>query len=244
MSASHKHHGAARPGSPGQSAPDNSAPDGRPASEPAGQVPPVEAAAEPTELEKLRQEVAELREKNLRLIAESRNAHQRTQREKAEAIKFAEADFARDLLVVLDDLVRTQQSAEGKDLVQPASAPEPPPAASELSAEPRLRALLDGVRIVHEHFLKVLKAHAISPIEALGRKFDPHEHEALFQLATDQYAAGTVAQELARGYKMHDRVLRPTRVAVSKGPAEPSPAAAPTPGEVPESASLDEVSEE
>ena len=151
-----------------------------------------------SELDVLRREVEELRDKNLRVLAESRNLQQRAQRDKAEALKFAEADFSRELLVVLDDLERTQESAGAVTDVQ---------------------AVTDGVRIVYEHFLKVLKGRGIEPIEALGTPFDPAVHEAIMQQPSDEHAAGTVMQEVARGYKMHDRVLRPTRVVVSSGPA-------------------------
>ena len=155
--------------------------------------------SEPSELEALQQEVAELREQKLRLLAEQRNQQQRAERDKAEALKHAEADFARDLLVILDDLERTRESARNSDDVE---------------------TFADGVRIVYEHFLEVLAARRIKPIEALGQPFDPGQHEALLQQPSDDYAAGTVIQELARGYKMHERVLRATRVIVSTGPAE------------------------
>jgi molecular chaperone GrpE len=146
----------------------------------------------------LRREVAELREKNLRTLAESRNLQQRFVREKEQALKYAEADLARELLVVLDDFERTLESA--------AQAPD-------------AAAVADGVRIVYEHFVKVLRNRDIEPIEALGKPFDPDLHEALLQQPSAEQPAGTVMQELARGYKMHDRVLRPTRVVVSTGPA-------------------------
>jgi len=152
-------------------------------------------AAEET-LESLRRELEELRERNLRLLAESRNLQQRAQRDKAQALKYAEADFARSLLLVLDDLERTLESIQaGADV----------PAISE------------GVRIVYEHFLKILKDRHIEPIEAAGRVFDPELHEALYQQPSEEHAAGIVLREAARGYKMHDRVIRTAKVVVSSG---------------------------
>ena len=155
---------------------------------------------EQSELDILRREVEELRDKNLRVLAESRNLQQRVERDKAEARKYAEADFSRELLVVLDDLERTQESA---------------------GAATDIQTVTDGVRIVYEHFLKVLKGRGIERIEALGTPFDPAVHEAIMQQPSDEHAAGVVMQEVARGYKMHDRVLRPSRVIVSSGPAQP-----------------------
>jgi molecular chaperone GrpE len=155
---------------------------------------PENRAEAPLTVEEAQREIELLRDKNLRLMADMRNAQQRSQREREEAIRYAEADFARDLLVVLDDLDRAIQSASGGD-----------PALSE------------GVRIVQEQFQKVLRNHGITPIEAEGREFDPQWHEALMQQPHASRPAGTVSQELARGYRMHERVLRPSRVIVSTG---------------------------
>jgi len=149
------------------------------------------------ELAALRREVAELRDRNLRLLAELQNQQKRAQREKLEALRFAEADFARELLVVLDDLCRTQEAARTATDVQ---------------------SVADGVRIILEHFLKVLEQRQIRPIEAVGKPFNPAFHEALLQQPSTDHSAGTVIQEVARGYLMHERVLRPARVIVSSGP--------------------------
>jgi molecular chaperone GrpE len=165
---------------------------------------PAEGAAAPptpgtdaAELEALRREVEQLRERNLRLLADMRNLQQRAERERADSQQYAEAQLVRELLVVLDDLERARQCA---------------------AAAENLETVAEGVRIVHEHFLKVLRSRRIEPIQALGQPFDPHYHEALLHQPSDTYPAGTVSQELARGYTMHQRVLRPARVVVSSGP--------------------------
>ena len=169
---------------------------------PEAQAPPPTEAEKPPELAAAEQEIERLRDENLRLVAELRNLRQRTQREKAEALKYAEADFARELLVLLDDLERAQAAAPAAENVQ---------------------ALAEGVRIVHEHFLKVLRDRGIQPIEALGRPFDPELHQALSQQPSAECPAGTVMQELARGYRMHGRVIRPAKVVVSSGPPATAP---------------------
>ncbi len=143
-------------------------------------------------------EVARLRDENLRVIAEARNQQVRALREKQDALRYAEADFARELLVVLDDLERVQDSARTAGDV---------------------KAVAEGVRITYEHFLKVLRERRIEPLSALGERFDPTYHEALLKQPSDTYPEGTVAQEVARGWKMHDRVLRAARVIVSAGGA-------------------------
>lgn len=160
-------------------------------------VSPEAPTIEADELAALRREVDELRDRNLRLMAELQNLHKRAQREKHEALRFAEAELARELLVVVDDLERTMESAR---------------TATDAAT------VAEGVRIIYEHFLKVLKSCNIEPIQAVGRPFDPTFHEALLQQPSDEHPAGTVIQELARGYRMHERVLRPSRVVVSSGP--------------------------
>ena len=81
-------------------------------------------------------------------------------------------------------------------------------------------AVAEGVRIVYDHFLKVLRGRQIEPIKALGEPFDPDMHEAMMQQPSEEYDAQTVMQELSRGYRMRDRVIRPTKVIVSSGPSE------------------------
>lgn len=166
------------------------------------ETPAVVAAPPPEdELTAARREVAELRDKNLRLLAEAQNQQKRAEREKQELRRYAEFELARELLVLIDDLERTADAAR---------------------AVPNSQAVADGVRIVSEHFQKILRDHGIAPIEAVGRPFDPSFHEALLKQPSDEHPAGVVLQELARGYTMHERVLRPSRVAVSGGPMQPA----------------------
>lgn len=160
------------------------------------------AAAAPPE-DVIRREVAELRDKNLRLMAELQNQQKRIDRERQELRRYAEADLARELLAVLDDLQRAYQAADANEHTQ---------------------AMAEGVRLVGERFSKVLRDHNIVPIEAVGHPFDPTFHEAVLQQPSHELPAGTVLEEVAQGYLMHDRVLRPSRVIISSGPpaaAEP-----------------------
>ena len=155
---------------------------------------PEEAAAPLT----LEEQIEQLRDDKRRLQAELQNVVKRTQRDKQDALKFAEADFARDLLLVLDDLERTRESVESAEDVQ---------------------AVSEGLRIVYDHFMKVLRGRGIETIDAAGTPFDPDRHEAMMQQPSDEHPAGTVLQEYQRGYRMHGRVLRPAKVVVSGGGA-------------------------
>ena len=145
----------------------------------------------------LEQQIETLRDENLRLTAELRNVAQRALREKQEALKYAEADFAKELLIVLDDLERMLESVKTAEDVQPVA---------------------EGVRIVYDHFLKVLRGRGIEAIEAKEKPFDPHLHEAMMQQPSAEHPSGIVLQEFLRGYQMHGRVIRPTKVVVSSSP--------------------------
>jgi molecular chaperone GrpE len=168
----------------------DTAPESAPATGSAVTTPEEELAA-------LRREVDVLRDENLRLLAEVQNAGKRAEREKQESLRYAEASFAKDLLPIIDDLERTLE-------------------ASRANAD--VKTIAEGVRMLHEHFLKALRARQIEPIEAAGQPFDPQFHEALLEQPSDEHARGTVMQEVARGYKMYERVLRPARTIVSSGP--------------------------
>jgi molecular chaperone GrpE len=152
--------------------------------------------ADPTQrIAELEQEIAALKDRNLRAVAEMQNLQRRAQREKEEALRFAESEFAKQLLTVLDGLERAQEAA--KDATDP-------------------RPVADGVRIVYEQFLKILKDHKIEPIDAVGQAFDPDLHEALMHRSSADVSPGEVIEQFARGYRMHGRVLRPAKVVVAR----------------------------
>lgn len=149
--------------------------------------------------EALRAELDELREKYLRVLAEVRNVQQRALRDKQESLRYAEGDFARELLPIIDDLERTIESGR---------------------QHPDSKSLTEAVRIIYDHLMKVLRNRHIEPIPALGQPFDSHVHQAVAQQPSNEHAAGTVIGEVARGYRMRERVLRPGQVIVSSGPSE------------------------
>jgi len=139
-------------------------------------------------------------DKFLRAKADYQNLQKRAAEEQRNAIRYANGDFARSLVQVLDDFERTIEAAE--------EAPE-------------ADSIMSGVKLVHEKLLKLLGDHHVEPIEALGQPFDPHLHEALMQEPCATLPPDSVIREIERGYKLYDRVLRPARVVISKAP-EPS----------------------
>ncbi len=136
----------------------------------------------------------------LRARAELENFRKRMQRDSDQQLKYANMSLVRDLVEVVDNLNRAIEAARDEN----ASAP----------------ALREGVEMVTEQLSGVLAKHGCRPIESLGTEFDPNFHEAIAQTPSEQHAAGHVAQEVAVGYVLHDRVVRPSNVIVSTGPAD------------------------
>ena len=152
------------------------------------------AATAESPINQLRRERDEYKDKYLRAQAETINTSRRLQQQHTTALKLAAMDLARELLPIVDNLDRTLASLD------------------HLSADDPVT---KGVRLIADDFGKILKNHGIVPIEAVGTQFDPAMHEALMHDPDTTAPPGTVTRELERGYMMHDRVLRPARVAVS-----------------------------
>jgi molecular chaperone GrpE len=145
--------------------------------------------------------VADLRDRLLRAIAEQENIRRRATRDRDEAVRFAAADVARDLLPTLDNLRSALESVQ----------PDSPTPADQL-----LRNLLAGVEATERALLGALAGHGIERIDPTpGEVFDPHRHQAIFEVSDSPHPAGTVAQILQPGFAHHDRLLRPAMVGVA-----------------------------
>jgi molecular chaperone GrpE len=146
------------------------------------------------EMRRLESVLAMERERSLRLRADFDNYRKRTERERADIERFALADALRDLLPVVDNLERALGAQGGQgDSVD----------------------LRRGVEMIVRQLHEILKRYGLSPIPAVGERFDPAVHEAVFQEESDVVAAPTVAAELQRGYRLNDRLLRPSLVKVA-----------------------------
>lgn len=148
-----------------------------------------------------REEARSNYERLLRVSAEFENYKKRSQREIQDFRKYANEALLKALLPVVDDLERAISSA--RDAL-PAIAGE--------------QCVVDGVELILKELLKVLENFAVKPIEALGQPFDPNFHQAVMQEATDSQPENMVLQEFQKGYLIHDRLLRPSMVVVSKQP--------------------------
>jgi len=141
----------------------------------------------------------ENRNRWLRTEAELDNFRKRVQRETEELRRYQALNLARDLLPGLDNLQRALQAAESSQNVEDISK---------------------GVTMVAKQFEDILSQHSVQPIAAVGEPFDPNRHEALQQVPSAEHPPMTVVQELEKGYTLHDRVVRPSKVIVSSGPPE------------------------
>lgn len=160
-------------------------------------------------LEALRQENADLKDRLLRTVAEMENLRKRTEREIADTRAYAIASFARDMLSATDSLSRAL-------MVLPAEARE--------SADPTVKSLIEGIEMTEREMQRLLSKHGVTPIEAEGQKFDPHKHQAMFEVPDPSRPEGTVVQVVQAGFAIGERVLRPAMVGVAKGGPKPGAA--------------------
>lgn len=172
---------------------------------PADEAPPVELA--PTEVadseESLQERISALTEQVARAQADYRNLERRLATERAETVRFANAELIRAILPVLDDFERSLVAARDTENVA---------------------SLVDGERLIQANLLKVLTDHGLEQIEALHQPFDPHVHEALLQMPNEEHPPHTVLKEISSGYRLRERVLRPVKVVVSQATEPPADA--------------------
>lgn len=135
-------------------------------------------------------------DKVLRLQADFENTRKRLEREKQDFVKFANEGIILELLNVLDDLERSVSLAE--------------------THKEDLTVFLKGVEMILAHLYEMLKEYGLKPIEAQGKIFDPHYHEALLQVENKDLPEHTVVEELQKGYLLNERVIRTAKVKVSK----------------------------
>ena len=157
------------------------------------------AASFAEEFAKLKAEYQEKYDQMLRTVAEYENAKKRAERSKEEFSKYAVEGVIKDIIPVIDSVERAIDSTNGsKDF----------------------DALSEGVQLIHKQLLDTLQKRSVNPIEAIGENFDPTRHEAIMHVESEDVPENAVIEEFQRGYSLHDRVIRPSMVSVSKGKPE------------------------
>lgn len=148
------------------------------------------------EVEELRKEVKDFKDKYFRALAEQENARKRMQKERSEGTHYLVSDVISEFLQPLDQLEKALYFAE-------ASSPE-------------VKNWAVGFEMILAQFKDVLAGHNVKSFDAIGKPFDPHLHEAVEMVATDEHSEGTVIEEELKGYMIGDRPLRPARVKVAQ----------------------------
>jgi molecular chaperone GrpE len=156
-------------------------------------------------VEALAKEAAESRDKMLRTLAEMENLRKRTAKEVADARIYGIQNFARDVLDIADNLQRALDAV---------------PADTKASADPGLKALIEGVELTERSLLNTLEKNGVKKFDPSGEKFDPNFQQAMYEVPDASVPPGTVVQVVQAGYTIGERVLRPALVAVSKGGAK------------------------
>ena len=172
-------------------------------SEQAPPAPSEEPSEEETEVERLRDEVQQLQDGLTRAQAELVNLQKRHERDREAAARYRVEPLARELLEILDAMEEAQDA-----MARDEGVPE---------------AVREGQALILRHMAQILERFSIEAIDPEGENFDPQEHEAMVMQPTGEVAPGSVMEVFRKGYRMHDRLLRPARVVVAAEPAPGEP---------------------
>ena len=172
----------------------------------AGVAPPGDESQDP--LVAMTAERDELKDQLLRAMADTENMRRRSEREAANVRKYGHTPFARDLVGAIDNLARAVESAP--DNLE--------------TLDETMKSLITGIQLSWTELQSVIEKHGIKRVEPHGEKFDYNLHQAMFEVPTLDQPSGVVLEVVQHGYVLHDRLLRPAMVGVSKagGPADVS----------------------
>ena len=147
------------------------------------------------------EKIKELEEKLTRTLAEMENQRRRFEKEKDDAFEYGGFSFARESLNLIDNFDRAKQSLENDEKIKGSEA---------------LKKTLEHLDIVKKDLISIFKKNNIEEIVAVDKKLDPNLHQAMMEVEDNNKEPGTIVQEIQKGFKMKDRLLRPSLVAVSK----------------------------
>ena len=146
-----------------------------------------------------------LKDKLARTFAEMENQRRRFEKEKDEAFEYGGFSFAKETLNLLDNLERSKVALENDEGLKDTDA---------------LKQIIDHINIINNDMLSIFKKNNIEPIKSINEKLDPNLHQAMMEIEDDTKEAGTIVQEIQKGFMMKDRLLRPSLVGVSKKKAK------------------------
>ena len=152
-------------------------------------------------IEKLNEEISSLKDQRLRAIAELENFRKRAEKDQSDALKYGVSNFAKEIINISDNIERAQSSI-----------PE------EAKNNETIKSVIEGIDLIAQSVVTTFEKIGIKKIESLNEKFDHNLHQAMMEIENDDLEPGTIVQELIPGYTLHDRLLRPAMVGVSKKP--------------------------
>lgn len=159
-----------------------------------------ETEISPEELiEKLNEEITNLKDQRLRAIAELENFRKRAEKDQSDALKYGISNFAKEIINIRDNIERAQSSIS-----------------DEAKNNEAIKSVIEGIDLIAQSVVSTFEKIGIKKIESLNEKFDHNLHQAMMEIENEELEPGTIVQELIPGYTLHDRLLRPAMVGVSK----------------------------
>ena len=150
-------------------------------------------------IEKLNEEIQDLKDQRLRAAAELENFIKRAEKDQADALKYGVSNFAKEIINIKDNVERAQSSIS-----------------EDVRSNDAVKSIVEGLDMIAQSAVATFEKIGIKKIESLNEKFDHNLHQAMMEIENNEVEPGTIVQELISGYTLHDRLLRPAMVGVSK----------------------------
>ena len=150
-------------------------------------------------IEKLNEEIMGLKDQRLRAVAELENFRKRAEKDQSDALKYGISNFAKEIINIRDNIERAQSSIS-----------------DEAKNNEAIKSVIEGIDLIAQSVVSTFEKIGIKKIESLNEKFDHNLHQAMMEIENEELEPGTIVQELIPGYTLHDRLLRPAMVGVSK----------------------------
>ncbi len=151
------------------------------------------------EIQKLKQEIESLKDQRLRAVAELENFRKRAEKDQSDALKYGITNFAKEIINIGDNIERAKSSIS-----------------EEVRSNESIKSVVDGLDLIAQSTMVTFEKIGIKKIESINQKFDHNFHQAMMEIEKNDCEPGTIVQELIPGYTLHDRLLRPAMVGVSK----------------------------
>jgi len=152
---------------------------------------------------KLNEEISDLKDQRLRAIAELENFRKRAEKDQSDALKYGVTNFAKEIINIKDNIERAQSSIS-----------------DEVKNNDAVKSVVEGLDLIAQATVSTFEKIGIKKVESINQKFDHNLHQAMMEIEKDEIEPGTIVQEILPGYTLHDRLLRPAMVGVSKNTQE------------------------